>query len=292
MSMWTRNRTYAMWFDVAPYSNNCGDQFTSASIAQHIIPLIPFEVARVPTHHPRSLREQLWGARASLALIGGSNILSSHMERQRLLQLARLELLFLKRRLLLCGVGWWSYEGPPCRWSQNWFARMLRPDAVHSVRDEYTAEKLRSLGFETVNTGCPTTWSLPDELCPDYDSRGAVITVTDYARSLQQDLSWLRTVRARYTNVVCVAQGPDDLNYIEGPARALGIQCRDGGLSVLREELAKGQDYIGTRLHSGIFAMTLGALESLYPRLLRIPRENIERWKEELVKLLMQCSVT
>ena len=53
---------------------------------------------------------------------------------------------------------------------------------IHSTRDERTANLLRELGFEAINTGCPTMWGLTKQFCesiPKSKAENVIFTLTN-----------------------------------------------------------------------------------------------------------------
>ena len=140
---------------------------------------------------------------------------------------------------------------------------MLSRDFIHSVRDEYTAEQLRKIGFTNViNTGCPTVWKLTPEYCinlPQDKAEEVVYTLTDYHRDVEKDKMTVSCLKDSYSKVYLWLQGYEDYEY----ARDLGIldqvEIIDPTLKAYDEVLSRDNvEYIGTRLHGGIRALQQG----------------------------------
>ena len=161
------------------------------------------------------------------------------------------------------GVGFDSKYGSFDRDTQQLLHTILSRDGYHSVRDSFSEQKLKSMGIPNVlNTGCPTMWKLTPERCaaiPAGKAAKVICTVTDYCRDKVNDKAMLDILLNSYEKVYLWLQGKDDLAYI----RELGYQ---GKLNLVPSTLAdydtvleqSDLDYVGTRLHAGIRALSKG----------------------------------
>lgn len=249
--------------------------------------------------------------KSDLVVVGGSNLLSSHMfptplgkpvgNIYRQWKLRHFGTDYGQINTVLMGCGWWVYQAAPDFFTKRLLKSVLKgkeQGALHSVRDEYTLQKLQACGINNVvNTGCVTMWDLhgvSDDEVGKIDVRTAVCTLTDYRRNPETDARWLNLVRSYYDRVVVWPQGSKDLEYI----RSLGLD----GIDILEGEeirytelLSENVDYIGTRLHGGVRALQnrcqaliLGVDNRAFEiskdtGLFVIDRENtaaIERWLE------------
>ncbi|WP_325048796.1 polysaccharide pyruvyl transferase family protein [Tessaracoccus antarcticus] len=159
-----------------------------------------------------------------------------------------------------CGVGG---SGPIRDPYTKWIYRsVLSPSIVHSTRDQRTAEVLQALGVRAVNTGCPTTWTLTAEHCakiPLARAPRVVFTVTDYAQNRDHDLAILDALRDMYEETFVWIQGSRDFQYLSELDVLDRVTLIEPSLSAYRDFLAmEDVDYVGTRLHAGIFAMRHG----------------------------------
>lgn len=138
------------------------------------------------------------------------------------------------------------------------YKKILSKDFIHSTRDERTKLFLESLGFKAINTGCATLWSLTEEKCkkiPTKKSKNVVFTLTDYCKDMVKDQQLIDCLSKNYENVFFWVQGSEDFNYLKQLNNIDNIQIIYG-LDAFEELLqTKPIDYIGTRLHAGIFAM-------------------------------------
>ncbi|NYI11505.1 polysaccharide pyruvyl transferase WcaK-like protein [Nocardioides marinus] len=212
------------------------------------------------THRHPSLGEVLQLRRADLLVAGGSNMLKSRMEINRQWLVTPDLAWSMRRKIVLCGVGWWQYQDDPNGYSRALLKRILDPSALHSVRDSYTEEKVRRLGFEVVNTGCPTMWSLAGSSASSVTSRPdtVVTTVTDYNRDPARDVSMLRSLARLYERVLFVGMAEQDLVYYRSDLQVEGVTEVGWGLDTLNSCLTPGVDYFGTRLHAGVRALQRG----------------------------------
>lgn len=139
------------------------------------------------------------------------------------------------------------------------YKKVLNDKYYHSVRDEATKNRLESIGIKCINTGCVTTWCLNDEHCskiPTKKSDRVVFTLTDYLKDKKLDKALIDTLNNNYKDVYYWPQGVGDYNYIKELNYLDKVKIVHSNLDSMKKLLKKGNiDYVGTRLHGGIFAM-------------------------------------
>lgn len=247
-------------FDTAIGSSNLGDHIIMDAVHPILEELFEDEfLLQIATHqriHPLdlpSLRSY------DLAVVGGTNLLKNDNLRYSQWKVGPQEMLVLKNKVLLLGVGWWQYQKKPVSgYSRALYKSLLSHRFQHSVRDQYTKEKLASIGIRNViNTGCPTVWMLDEAHCAGIDTsrkKKVVTTITDYLRDPERDRQMLEILQSNYEEVHLWLQGSQDLKY---------VQSLIGGLHYIAPKLSafdrfleeEDCDYVGTRLHAGIRAL-------------------------------------
>lgn len=309
-------------FDTSICSYNVGNDIIMDAVGNVIDEMMPFRhlVRLSPTNICRDAR--LYNAISEMTFVGGTNILCNDVRRNLQWNLTLHNVLMLKNVVLL-GCGWFQYEASaPTRYTQWSLNRILSKQYLHSVRDNYTKEKLASMGIDAINTGCPTLWGLSDEIMgkiPAAPKRKAVFTITDYNRNPQRDIKMLQACEAVYKDgLICFPQGTGDYEYI----KSLGYYDKVDFIAPRLKEydalLASGAvDYIGTRLHAGIRALQhsvrsfiIGVdnraiemrrdfsipviyeeemdnlaeeMSKSYDCILSLPLDNIKQWKEQFI---------
>jgi hypothetical protein len=246
-----------VWLDPGLESQNAGDEVISEAIGA--IDASVGMARRISTHrHPR-LRDLRALAAAEIVVIGGSNILASHMERHRQWLVTPAVAASVWGKCVFVGVGWWQYQRPPCRYSKWLIKGIADQGALHAARDGYTAQRLRDMGLRTAMTSCPTMWGLPREL-PQSRSTTALVTVTNYYRDKVVDSCWLSAVSSRYQRVVAVGMEAGDFNYLEsiGFLEIPNVAYAGTGLGTLDRALEDEVEFVGTRLHAGIRSLGAG----------------------------------
>lgn len=244
--------------DPSIHSANVGDQIIRQEVDAALRGLL--EVGEVlPTQRPLTKRQRTIADDSDLAIVGGTNLLSSNMPWYRQWKIDPLSARSLKNKVVLMGVGWWQYQEEPNAYTRWLLGTVLSRDHVHSVRDEYTKNRLTKLGFDVVNTACPTMWNLTS-VSPQGGARAStcIVTLTDYNRDREEDQWLIDLVSSLYDQVLIWAQSARDVEY----AGSL-----KGDFAVIEPTLAAYQealsathvDYIGTRLHGGIRAFNSGA---------------------------------
>jgi len=195
---------------------------------------------------------------ADYVFLGGTNLLSSNMRETSEWRVRYKDTLWLND-VILMGVGWWQYEDiPPTTCSRLLLSRVLTKRFIHSVRDSYTAKKLRSMGFKAVSTGCPTIWGLNSEHCSLIRTKRAenvLLTFTEYNQSPRYDKLLFDILRKNYSKIYFWPQMFGDYRYAKSIC-GNNIVFVDPSIEAL-DDLLKTQpiDYVGTRLHAGIRAL-------------------------------------
>lgn len=247
--------------DTTVTSYNLGNEIIMEAIFEIMEDLFPDDfMYRLPWEGRFSKAVQRYMNASDFVFFGGTNSLSSNMLSYKQIGFRVRDLLKFDR-LTLLGMGWWQYQDDPDLYSRMFIRRLLSSRTIHSVRDQYTKEKLSRIGItNVVNTCCPTTWRLTADHCskiPLSRSDCVMVTLTDYNRSRDVDLALLKILNEFYKEIYYWIQGAGDLEYIKSFA-----EYRDR-IKIVPPKLKKYDgilksndcDYIGTRLHAGIRAI-------------------------------------
>lgn len=141
------------------------------------------------------------------------------------------------------------------------YSKVLSNEYIHSVRDEETRQMLEGLGYKAIVTGCPTLWGLTNNFINEIPSKKAnsvVMSVTGYeeAKDLVLDQKMIDICKKNYENCYWWLQDIADFEYISRLKNTEGIRLLSPNLAIFSEFLRTSNvDYIGSRLHGGIFAM-------------------------------------
>ena len=141
------------------------------------------------------------------------------------------------------------------------YRKVLAHDVVHSVRDERTRRLLEGVGLRAWNTGCPTLWGLTPGHCeaiPRDKGEEVVFTLTSYHPDPARDRAMIAVLRRHYSRLHFWPQSIDDLDYLRRLGEADGVEVVTPSLAGFQEVLDSGADYVGNRLHGGIFALQRG----------------------------------
>ena len=250
----------------------------------------------------------------------GTNILSCRMRQYGLWKLPRN--LNSYHDIILLGVGVDSYNNKSDFYTRYLLRYMLSKNYIHSVRDSFAESCLKNMGFDNViNTGCPTMWGLTPEHCskiPTKKANNVICTITDYCRDEQNDKKMLEILLSNYEHVYLWLQGSEDEDYIQS------LRLKDK-ITIVPNELSEYDkilqledlDYVGTRLHAGIRALSAGhrtiiisidnraesiskdtglpiilrneiseklesRIKSNFSTIIDLPWENIKRWVNQL----------
>lgn len=245
-------------FDTAIASDNLGDEIIMDAVWRALDPLLSGDMLlRTPSHRRASLK-QLWqGRRADFSIVGGTNILKSHMLIRSNWRVTPLDYLAW-RNVVLLGVGWQQYGGNADMATRLFFRTVLSRRMLHSVRDLYTLEQLRRHVPNVAYTACPTMWMLDGPHCariPVRKARHAIFAVTYYRPAPEADRRLFHILKRNYEKVYFWPQQHKDITYLSelgiGGFIPIAPDVREYD-RILREE---DVDFVGARLHGGIRAL-------------------------------------
>lgn len=163
------------------------------------------------------------------------------------------------KNCILIGAGTTEQTEKLDAYAKYLYGKVLSKQYIHSVRDELTKRIVESLGCKAINTGCPTLWELTPEHCrkiPAGKADRCILSVSGYKpqQDVKRDGAMIDILRRNYGTLWAWIQTTDDEKYLD----SLGGQDigRVYSLGMFRDLLREGNvDYVGTRLHGGVFAM-------------------------------------
>lgn len=202
-------------------------------------------------------------ANCRLKFVGGSNILAKNM----FTHYPQWNINCFNSKPLygsvLVGVGAGAGDERSNWYTRNLYNRVLSHKYIHSVRDErsrcYVAEEL---GLKALNTGCVTMWMLTPEFCktiPSKKSERVVFTLTTRERYDERYQLLIDMLIENYNEVFFWPQGVDDYNYYLMFKNTEKVTVLSASKEAFQTYLKENDtDYVGTRLHGGIYAMRHG----------------------------------
>lgn len=204
-------------------------------------------------------------ADCDLKFIGGSNILCKDL----LTHYPQWNINWFNCRPIegCIGVGVGAGAGNKSNWyTRRMYQRVLSHVFFHSVRDKRTKEYVESLGLKAINTGCVTMWKLTPDFCkmiPTKKSRRVVFTITATLNkndeTIRRDQFMINTLLRDYEDVYFWPQGFYDFGYFCQFGNINKIKLLTASKEAYHEFLLNNDvDYVGTRLHGGIYAMRHG----------------------------------
>lgn len=213
----------------------------------------------IPTRSKLTKRNYSHIQSSDFSFVCGTNLLASNMRKRKQWDIDFKDTRHIKEAVLF-GVGWWQYQESPDLYTKSLLKRILSNDLVHSVRDSYTENQLKSIGItNVVNTACPTMWGLSPEFCktiPTSKSKNVVTTLTNYNKNPQSDKAFLDVLLRSYEKVYVWLQAIEDYSYTKSLLNNPRIHFVAPTLSEY-DLLLNNVDveYVGTRLHGGIRAL-------------------------------------
>ena len=260
-------------FDTSAATMNHGDEIIMESFMNNAKDLLDGNfVAKFPTHTPcfnfyqqtkhnpryRFVRE------ADHKFICGTNIINNKMHIPWPFWNINLFNSRCYQNAVLVGVGITAFPKDSDRvslYSKMLFSSFLSKEYKHSVRDERTKRIVEAIcGKDSaINTGCPTLWGLTPEHCREIPAQKApnvVFTLTDYSMNREADEALIEILLRNYETVYYWPQGARDIPYFQSLKNSERVQQVAPGVAAYRKLLTETDiDYVGTRLHSGIYAM-------------------------------------
>jgi polysaccharide pyruvyl transferase WcaK-like protein len=288
-------------FDTSIDSDNLGDNIIMDAVWEIVRPLFPGATfIRTPSHRRATMNELRLGRGADISIVGGTNILKSHMLVRSNWKITPLDY-FVWRNVVLMGVGWQQYGGEPDALTRLFFKTVLSKTHMQSVRDMHTYDKLHKQAPNTLYTACPTMWMLDEQRCaaiPTRKAKHAVFAVTYYRPDPEADRRMFEAVKRNYETVYFWPQQDLDIPYVKQLGLRGFVPIKPDVLEYNRLLDEEDVDFVGSRLHGGIRALQRGRRAMIVPvdnRAIEISRSSglpvvsrddpaaIERWINEPV---------
>lgn len=247
-------------------STNKGDEIICESIERELDYILKegFTV-KYSTHTPpativQSLITRIRNSNInySYGFIFGSNLLTNNMFRRKPLWNINLINAINIRNCVLVGVGSQGTNTRINKYTKMLYKKVLSKEYIHSVRDNFSRDLLESMGFKAINTGCATLWGLNEEHCrqiPRKKAPSVLFTLTDYKKDKEYDQILIDILQENYREIYFWVQGAKDLEYLREFKNIDRIKIIQPNLNALKQVLEKDIEFVGTRLHCGIYAM-------------------------------------
>lgn len=255
-------------FDTSIGSGNKGDNIIMECTRKELAPLLDpnFEIT-LPTHVSafhwyqvlkNSYSYQMY-ANCRLKFVGGSNIMVANLFTHYPQWNINIGNYYPAKGAILVGVG----AGAGAEKGSNWYTRyiyqhMCSREYYHSARDERSKRYMESLGLKAINTGCVTMWMLTPAYCSQIPTKKAdkvVFTLTAGCFD-ERDQQMLDILLANYQEVHFWPQGRSDYSCFEMLHNTEKVHVLQASKEAYDHYLTyNDSDYVGTRLHGGVYAM-------------------------------------
>lgn len=256
-------------FDTSQGTLNMGDYIIKDSCMRELKDIIGNNfVAEFATHTPIAHDYQVifnktnavvYCKKADLKFLLGTNIITNNLFALSLNWNVNYITSKLYQGTVLMGVGMASDKTNINWYTKKVYKRILSKKYIHSTRDEKTKQFLEQMGFKAINTGCPTMWQLTEKHCkkiPQQKADCVLFTLTDYAKDYKNDKRLIEILKQNYKEIYFWVQGSEDLDYLKSLVDIKNINIINPNIEDLKNILvSKNIDYVGTRLHAGIYAM-------------------------------------
>lgn len=257
--------------DTSIASFNKGDDIIMECTRKELAPILEesFELT-LPTHVSPFHWYQVWRnsdyvqqfINCKYKFVGGSNILIPNLLTHFPQWNINLFNYQPMKGCIMVGVGAGAgAEGKIDRYTKYVYQHLLNREFYHSARDERSKVFMERLGLKAINTGCVTMWMLTPEFCKTIPSKKAnrvVFTLTkgSLPNQREKDQYIIDTLRRCYQEIYFWPQGMEDADYFLGLANTEGIKILGVSKKAYDDYLTNNDtDYVGTRLHGGVYAM-------------------------------------
>lgn len=257
--------------DTSIASFNKGDDIIMECTRKELAPLLEksFELT-LPTHVSPFHWYQVWRnsyyvqqfINCKYKFVGGSNILVPNLLTHFPQWNINLFNYQPMKGCVLVGVGAGvGAEKKIDRYTKYIYQHLLNRAYYHSARDERSKDYMERLGLKAINTGCVTMWMLTPDFCktiPSKKSDRVVFTLTPGSQPNRQekDQYMIDTLRRCYQEIYFWPQGMHDADYYRSLSNTEGIKMLGASKQAYDDYLTNNDtDYVGTRLHGGIYAM-------------------------------------
>ena len=172
----------------------------------------------------------------------------------------------LYKDAVLVGVGRsGNFDKMSNQYTKYLYRNSLSKKYIHSVRDDKTKEVIEKLGLKAINTGCPTLWGFTPEICekiPKEKADNVICSLSGHLeqRQPQKDIELLKCLKCNYKKIYVWIQTAIDEDYF---LSLIGAEKKGYTFIYSLNEYKRilqmeSVDYIGTRLHGGIYALQNG----------------------------------
>ena len=255
--------------DTSIGSDNKGDDIIMECVRKELAPIFKnnFEITLPTQLSPFNLYQVMRKSytiktysNCKLKFVGGSNLLVknlfTHFPQWNIS-------LFNYRPIvgsILVGVG--AGAGDKTNYYTRYiYKHLLNKNYCHSVRDERSRIFVESLGLKAINTGCVTMWMLTPDFCktiPTQKAEKVVFTLTRRPNEEidERDQFLINTLQNCYKELYFWPQGMYDYSYLCKYNNIENIHILQASKQAYDDYLTSNDtDYVGTRLHGGIYAM-------------------------------------
>ena len=253
-------------FDTSIATLNTGDEIINVSLKKNWPEIYENNyIMTFPTHTPTFywwqnllVKKNRIYANADLKFLCGTNILYTNMLRPEPAWNIFAANTGIAKDAICVGAGIGINSKKTTFYTRMLYNQILSKKYVHSVRDEKTKLFLESLGYKVINTGCPTLWGLTPTFCeqiPKKKSDKVICTLTSYEPDIANDQCMIDILLKNYREVFFWPQSLSDVDYIKTLRNTENIKIIAPNLKAYDAILNTDIDYVGNRLHGGIFAM-------------------------------------
>lgn len=256
--------------DTSIGTSNLGDYIIMECVRKELAPLLEQNfVYTIPTHLSAFNAFSVWRnslavqnyANCDLKFAGGSNLLikdlRTHYPQWNIHPFDSKPL----NGVVMVGVGAGAGDYTN-KYTTKLYQKVLSHEYYHSVRDERSKEYVESLGLKAINTGCVTMWLFTPQFCQQIPTRKAskcVFTVTARGSNYpvrEEEQEMLNILLRNYSEVYFWVQGDKDLDYFNRMRNTEQVKVIPPSVEAYDALLNQDDiDYVGTRLHGGIYAM-------------------------------------
>ena len=249
-------------------SFNRGDDIIMECVREELSYILNgnFEL-NLPTHIPAFHSYQIWKnsisfrtySEAKYKFVGGSNLAVTNLLTHYPQWNVNIFNYKAFEGCVLVGVGVGAGDKIENLYTRTLYRKMLSKEYYHSCRDQRSKSIMESIGVKALNTGCVTMWKLTPKFCKEIPVKKAnrvVFTLTASKETDPKDQQLIDMLNKNYERVYFFPQGYQDYDYLHKLRNIENIVLLDSTIKAYDSLLCEPDiEYVGTRLHGGIYAM-------------------------------------
>ena len=187
--------------------------------------------------------------------------------RRNILNVTTTDSLRFYKNIIFIGAGTENYPAHLALTAKPFLNHVLSCDYIHSTRDELSAKYLNKMGFQALNTGCPTTWKLNNHTGSFKKVKNAVCTI-NAGKAPEKSMGLIKLLTQEFENVFIWPQDTVDeifvKKYFTNKDNVTTLHKSMAAYDNLLNNRKNNLVSVNLRLHGGIHALSKGIYSKIF----------------------------